>query len=337
MKKIFLLLSLIVYYTPIWAGCDRVNGCEEKNGIWYLLIDKSKVAEVNYSLGKEYKGDIVIPDKVTFDGIEYDVLFIGEKAFYDSPKVTSITLPSSIVEIKQEAFLRCTGLNSLVIPEGVTKIDSYAFARCSNLVEVKLPNSLEKLGGGAFYYCTSLTDIKLPNGLKTLEGGMFDRCTSLEKIVIPDNITFIGGEAFLYCLKLSEVTLGANVQYIDYRVFGHCDALANVYCYSEEVPETHEQAFYYDYAYDSLSPHSYSVTYTRLYVPSVSLNKYKESNTWKDFMQILPISKETLIKNVRNDADDGREYNLNGLESYSTGVNRVKIVKKNGRTIKVIK
>ena len=61
---------------------------------------------------------------------------IGEKAFYDCGRLTSLTLPDGITEIGRSAFFGCSGLTSLTLPAGITKIGDYAFDGCSGLTSI---------------------------------------------------------------------------------------------------------------------------------------------------------------------------------------------------------
>ena len=87
---------------------------------------------------------------------------IEESAFQGCRNLTSITLPTSLVNIKNNAFTDCFGLTSIAIPKGVECIDNEAFAGCTSLKSITLPESLTCIGSGAFRHCTALADIALP-------------------------------------------------------------------------------------------------------------------------------------------------------------------------------
>ena len=291
MRRIVLFITFMVLSLSTRAGVENING------LYYLLIESSHIAEVNYTLGETYKDDIVIPEYVTFNGERYDVRMIGEKAFYDCTKVTSVSIPSSVFNIKDNAFSGCSGLTSISIPSSVTKIGTSVFSRCTGLTEIEIPNSVEELGGGAFKNCTSLKTVKLPDAITELNSIMFDTCTELESVVVPDNVSTIGNQVFNNCFKLKEVTFGSKVQSIGYLIFVRCDNLADVFCYAESVPKTDKQAFFSKANYSDVGPFSYAVKYTSLHVPRASVQEYKNANGWKEFMLI--------------DAIEGNAYYLN--------------------------
>ena len=72
----------------------------EVDGIYYNLI-KGKAAEVTYKDDnyKSYSGDVIIPEKVTYDEVEYPVESIGNSAFLGCSGLTSITISNSVTSI----------------------------------------------------------------------------------------------------------------------------------------------------------------------------------------------------------------------------------------------
>ncbi|MDD7725990.1 MAG: leucine-rich repeat domain-containing protein [Bacteroidales bacterium] len=59
---------------------------------------------------------VVIPETVTFGGVAYSVDSIGDFAFRDCSKLTSVTIPDRVVNIGYMAFASCTGLTSILLP-----------------------------------------------------------------------------------------------------------------------------------------------------------------------------------------------------------------------------
>ena len=108
---------------------------------------------------------------------------IGEKAFYDCSRLTSLTLPVGITSIGYDAFAYCSGLTSLNLPAGITSIDKYAFSGCSRLTSLILPAGITSIGEFAFWRCSGLTSIyvyaeKVPRiGHYAFEGCASRKCT----------------------------------------------------------------------------------------------------------------------------------------------------------------
>ena len=129
MKKNLLLLVMMLL--PMVASADAV----EIDGIYYSLNSDAKTAVVVDNPNK-YSGNVAIPENVKYEGTEYSVTSIGERAFRDCSGLTSITIGNSVTSIGNQAFYSCIGLTSITIPGSVTSIGVGAFAYCSGLLDM---------------------------------------------------------------------------------------------------------------------------------------------------------------------------------------------------------
>ena len=332
MKKLF--LSMMLMALPILASA---YDCQV-DGIYYNLVPKAGLAEVTYGDTK-YSGSITIPEKFTYDDIEYTVTCIGatafsgcsdlasvavpnsvisieNSAFYNCINLTSVNIPTSVTVIKNSAFSNCSALTFIDIPNGVTTIGDCAFWGCSGLTSVSIPSSVTYIGGSAFTSCIGLNsvhimdleawykitfgslssnplsnahhlylngeeirNIVIPNSVTNIGNYTFSGCSNLASVTIPNSVTSIGEEAFSGCSGLTSVTIGSSVRTISGKAFAECSKLEEVYCLSEQVPETNTDAFEKSYP-----------EYTTLYVPAASLNDYKTTEPWSLFGTIKAIS-----------------------------------------------
>lgn len=229
---------------------------------------------------------ITIPDGVTsieeytFKGcssltsitIPYGVTSIGNNALADCYGLTSITIPNSVTNIGNNAFSNCHGLTSIIIPNSVINIGSQAFEGCSGLTTVSLPSSLMSIFGGVFLGCSSLPTITIPSSVKSIGGDAFLGCSSLTSITIPNSVSTLGNNAFYGCSGLKEVSIGSGIDFIYNNVFANCPALADLYCYAENVPSTSSNVF--DGSY---------IESATLHVPAASINAYKTTSPWSGF------------------------------------------------------
>lgn len=78
-----------IYYNRIDATNFEVT-CKDRNNNW-----------------NTYTGNVIIPSQVSYLGKTFDVTRIGEDAFRNCYKMTSITIPNSIKSIDSGAFYGC--------------------------------------------------------------------------------------------------------------------------------------------------------------------------------------------------------------------------------------
>jgi len=145
------------------------------------------------------------------------VIHIGNGAFRQCSRLTSVTLPESVTQIGACSFEKCTNLNHLIIGKNVTHIYFRAFHSCNKLKNVTLPDSVVSIGEGAFAYCNTLTNVIIGKGVTRIEEDTFAAC-SLTKITLPDNVTHIEDYAFAGC-RFTDITFPDRVISIGKRAF----------------------------------------------------------------------------------------------------------------------
>ena len=124
-----------------------------------------RTAQVKANSSNKPTGDLVIPKKVSIDGVIHSVTSIGSYAFRNCSGLTSIEIPSSVTSIGDSAFYGCSSLTSIEIPSSVTSIGSAAFMGCSSLTSIKIPSGVTSIGSLAFHSCSGLKYIHLSGNL----------------------------------------------------------------------------------------------------------------------------------------------------------------------------
>ena len=227
-KKWLLTIAAFAVMAVVCAVCA---GAETYGNFEYGVLDDGTVEITGYK-GSEQKVDV--PEKIN----KKSVTRIGNLAFKNCTKITSIAMPDSVVYIGRSAFYNCTSLKSITIPDGVKEIGYAAFSECAGLVSVKIPDNVTKIGESAFINCANLTKIDVTAGNKyysSANGVLFNKDKS--EIIcypagiknvgysIPDGVTVIRDRAFNKCISLNSITIPKSVQDIDTYSFFGCTSL----------------------------------------------------------------------------------------------------------------
>lgn len=163
-KYIFIFFALI---QPLMASARSEQFYNTLvNGIYYKFNTDDLTACVSYKsifigyyaedpdwveferIYNDYSGDVMIPEKVTYDNITYTVTSIDRYAFWQR-----------YIYPAHWGATGCIDMTSVTIPSSVKSIDYGTFRKCSGLIYVVLPQYLESLNENVFDGCDGLTDI----------------------------------------------------------------------------------------------------------------------------------------------------------------------------------
>lgn len=223
MKRIILILiSIISMVSNMYA-----SGFETINGLRYLINTDAKTATLVADTVK-YFGDIVVPEKVTLDNIDYPVVAFANDVFENCSELTSISIPSTINSLGESCFSGCSSLTKIELPASVTNIERYCFSGCRSLTSITIPSSVTSLGESCFSGCNSLTSITIPSSVTSLGESCFLGCSSLTSIVIPSSVKTLGDKCFSDCSSLASITIPLSVSSLGSNCFSHCSSLASI-------------------------------------------------------------------------------------------------------------
>ncbi len=214
--------SMVSFNAGAFSGCPAISTINVAEGGIYSMSDNTLIkngTEIVYVLPTaEISGELVIPEGTTV---------IGDYAYTDNEKITSVKLPDSVTSIGKYAFQNCKNLTTINFPEKLTSIGNYAFQH-SGLTEINLPAGITNMG----YYVfadTQITMLTLPDGLSINNNDVFAGCTKLTEVSVGGNM---GERMFQGCTALKTVTLRSGITTIGIQAFSGCTAIETI-----SVPE----------------------------------------------------------------------------------------------------
>lgn len=157
----------------------NITGSRGTEGLKYTPYEDGLVY---FCTGQGYaRGtDIKIADKIEGTTVQG----IGDYAFSECYKITSVRIPDSVRSIGSYAFSRCDSLKNIIIGNGVTDIYEGAFEDCISLESITIPDSVTEIGDYAFRGCESLKSITIGEGIVYIGENAFSGCTDIH-IYVP--------------------------------------------------------------------------------------------------------------------------------------------------------
>ena len=284
-----------------------------------ILDDEEAVVELTYpgEPGAYWRGyampvgEIDVMGAVANDGVIYQVVGVGERAFSGCSQLTGIMLPSTMTDIGAYAFYQ-SGLRGIVtIPEGIVSIGKSAFYGCNSITEVRFNAvACESMGGSrsttAFGGCRSLTKVTfgqhvrfipdyafvgmdllrmewaMPKDLEAVGDYAFAYCYSVYgTLVLPEGVKRVGSNAFAQCHSLFQLELPQRIERIDTRAFYQCINLRQVKAHALVPLALADNVFT-------------GATSASLQVPCISVERYKAAEGWNGFRSVSAIQPCTL-------------------------------------------
>lgn len=214
-----------------------------------------------------------------------DELYLGrnsqvrfDNAYNKYNYIKKVTFGNNVTEIAAYAFDRCYITGTLTLPKNIKKIGSYAFCENKNLEKVIAPG-VEHIEAGAFGNCINLKTVDTPT-LKHIGNNTFENCRSLTSFEIPQGVSTVEDRAFWNCTNLESVTIPNSICYFGNgehnQIFNGCTALKSI-TVNATTP------------FNLVESNFDVTTYINatLHVPSESLNVYKNTANWKNFVNIV--------------------------------------------------
>lgn len=317
MRQFTISKLLIAFLMLLCCGTAMASDFVTVDGFKFLVDTDKNEATL---LPNDYSGEVVIPEHVAFEMMDYPVTtlgancfgstvtsvcipntvkILGAKSFYGSG-VKSIEIPNSVVSLEKECFAE-SSLCGIQLPNSVISLGYKCFYN-SALKEIDLPTSVTKLGEYCFYNCR-LENVILPKSIAEIPYGCFCYCNSLKEVVVPSSVRVVEGNAFGWCSSLENITFSEGLEFIRESCFQGCTSLKKI-----EFPSTfiNGNNWSFDGCYNlkeivCKAPNPPYMTWGNnvpflecvVYVPQSSIELYKQSGYWNCFGIIKEIEGES--------------------------------------------
>lgn len=256
MKKRILLLIL-----PLLAGGGQAVGAVsdgsetnpidpvetgvsfEADGIYYKIIDETKLFLSTVEGPVKYSGKVVIPDEVKYDGKDWKVTKVS--GFLNCPDVTEITIPRYVMTISgfygsygywdSKSGIKSPRLK--VEGEAESKLRTVHF-NAENCEKAYYKYHKTGMMGGGTYgeqaaFPSTVVNVDFGENVTKVPVGLFVYCSGIKEVVFPESVTEIGA---LFIDKDYDNVEKCEILSLDLQV---CDWLPNNYSAVTLGPEFH--------------------------------------------------------------------------------------------------
>lgn len=195
------------------------------NGVLtYMAVqDENFKNYIRITKARDIHGDVVIPSSI--DGLP--VREIDSQAFANQEKITSVTIPDTVIKIKDRAFYACSALQKIKLPENLSFLGYSAFVNCRNLKSIDIPGTIHYIDDYTFEFCCDLKEIIFHEGLEEIGDSAFYGC-SIENLNLPDSLTVVGMYAFAYNTKITNIKFNESLTDIKSGAFSKNENLKSV-------------------------------------------------------------------------------------------------------------
>ncbi|MFA5283642.1 MAG: leucine-rich repeat domain-containing protein [Bacilli bacterium] len=211
------------------------------------LINNDESQETTIRIDRVYPNS-AYPDSFRIPNrlLGYRVTEIGNGAFGDLNRLTSVSFPNSIYSIGEEAFAGCTNLSSFNVPYDLTYIGTDAFAETAFLAnqadgEVLIGDILYQYKGevaddtaivasqeSEAYTSHAFSNYIFLNDIVMIGSGAFKGKSNLSYVEYPSKFASLPSRIFESCPNLDTVILGDDIVKIGDYAFNDCESLSDI-------------------------------------------------------------------------------------------------------------
>jgi len=259
-----------------------------KDGLRYHVLEGQNVSVCYDDEDSLFlSGRVVIPEQIVnpADEVSYKVVAVADTAFKGCDLIDVLVLPASLQRFGARAIDYCFNLQRYeVAPESkyFKTIDGVLFSADGKTLvscptakggEYQVPEGVKTMAPAAFSTCKNFSKVILPEGLKDVPDYAFFECWGLADVKFPKSLETIGEYAFDGTI-VQFLDFGKRLKSVGNHAFNR-SSMVECICRGFTPAQMGEEVFGND------------MNYTRLYVPSDAVSKYKRS-AWSIFPTIYP-------------------------------------------------
>ena len=289
------LISVILpWRRDFQIGDYAFNGCGSLTSVYaytnaYDALSAEGLMYVSNVGVKAFMGTSIRCSKIGTDALSLGT--ISERAFYGCSDITELTI-DNVNNIGNLAFGDCFRLSTLTFGDYVYDISSNAFEGCANLQAIHIGKNVSKYACWNTIFPASLGALETitvsadnANYLSTATNCLVDKkdftlYLGTNSSVIPNMVKIIGVDAFNGCSGLSTINIPASVTEIRGNAFLNCTRLASVWCESETPA--------------SIQTTSFKNIYSNavLYVPTIEAVTAYKNSAWNNYFSDIRFAKK---------------------------------------------
>ncbi len=200
------------------------------DGIYYHIISE-EARTVGVTAGPDanttyYKGDISIPESVTYNQKTYEVTTMLVEAMYRS-SVNTLRIPKTVTKVEGLGMRAST----IVFEETTTPIhlknNSTLRSEKELIINRPIVYDDKETTWSSSYSNSSLEKITFGKNVKSLADSEFSKCQKLKTVIIEGNSIAIGKKTFYDCLNLKDIDF-SKISRIGEYAFYECNSIENV-------------------------------------------------------------------------------------------------------------
>lgn len=328
-KSDFINMQWMVAVRDDDPSADIITYGTTINGINYELMDDLTAVVLPLKDGNKYRGDLVIPSHVDFEGKTYTVNYFGPNAFVNCEHLESISIPATIIGHEWSIFDGCENLHKVNVEDmaAFIRLDVGGWWTGSPLTyggdlylngelvkDLVIPEGIESVGYCKFMNCWSIESITMSSTMKHAGQYSFANCPNLRKVDMSNSAMEILGElAFVNSVSLEEISIPATVKTMEYNVFGEengpgCKKLRKIVSLATTPPWCTDDDIFAELQHSDAT----------LYVPDEAVEEYRTSKEWRKFLDIRSLSEEKPLPETDTITVGYYNYEINLTEKYAT-------------------